>query len=179
MRGTLGSLLQFFLCLGFCVSYCVGPFTSFSTLTFVSACMPLLCVLFFAWIPESPYYLINKGRKQEAYNALEWFRGYPDKSVVQSEIADIQVNNNDIYVLLILFIIIIIIFIIIHPIIHQLVIIIILDTPHISFHDKINRSYRRKIDKLKFSCRSKSASIQFVFQTWHLHLSVDPVVIKE
>lgn len=91
LRGMLGSLMQFFLCVGFLISYIVGPFVSYLTLIIVSGVVPFLCILTFIWVPESPHFLLNKDRKQEALEALYWFRGYPEKILMQMEITDILV----------------------------------------------------------------------------------------
>lgn len=93
LRGMLGSLMQFFLCLGFLLSYIIGPYTSYLTLILVSAGVPVLCILTFTWVPESPYYLLSKDRKEEALSSLQWLRGYPETLSMQAEIADIQVSK--------------------------------------------------------------------------------------
>lgn len=92
LRGMLGSLMQFFLCIGFLLSYVVGPYTSYLTLILCSAGIPILCILVFSWMPESPYYLLSKDRKEEALNSLQWLRGYPEPLTMQNEIADIHVS---------------------------------------------------------------------------------------
>lgn len=88
----LGSLMQFFLCIGFLLSYIIGPYTSYINLIFVSATVPILCILIFSWIPESPHFLLSKDRKEEALNSLQWLRGYPETLSMTAEITDIQVS---------------------------------------------------------------------------------------
>ncbi|XP_065212247.1 facilitated trehalose transporter Tret1-like [Planococcus citri] len=89
-RGFTGSLFLLFLYIGFNIPYIVGPYTSILTLVLVAAAIPLSTMLLFIWVPESPHYLLEKGRKQRAYAALQWLRSYPEKSRVQQEIADLQ-----------------------------------------------------------------------------------------
>lgn len=84
--------MQFFLCIGFLISYVIGPFTSYSTLIMISGSVSFLCMILFIWVPESPHFLLSKDRKQEALEALYWFRGYPEKILLQTEIADILVH---------------------------------------------------------------------------------------
>lgn len=91
-RGLTGSLFLLFLYIGCNIPYILGPYTSILTLILVVGSLPLFTMLLFIWIPESPHYLLERGRKQRAYAALQWLRTYPDKSVIQQEIADMQVS---------------------------------------------------------------------------------------
>lgn len=93
LRGTLGSFLQLFLCGGLLIGYIVGPYTSYLTLIIVSGVIPFLCIITFLWVPESPQHLLNKDRKQEALESLLWYRGYPEKSLMHSEITDMLVSQ--------------------------------------------------------------------------------------
>lgn len=93
LKGSLGSLFQLFLCFGCMISYAVGPYVSYQTLVFVSATIPIVCILTFIWIPESPFYLLCANRKQEAFDALMWLRGYPDSRLLQDEMTEIMVRN--------------------------------------------------------------------------------------
>lgn len=92
-RSTTGAFFLFFLGTGYCITYIIGPYTSVLNLIMVCAALPLLTMFLFMWMPESPYHLLDKGRKQQAFAALQWLRTYPDKGVVQQELADLQVSN--------------------------------------------------------------------------------------
>lgn len=84
--------MQFFLSVGFLMSYIIGPGTSYLEFIAVLAAVPLFCILIFVWVPETPYHLLNKNQKQEALKSLEWLRGYPERILMQSEITDILVS---------------------------------------------------------------------------------------
>lgn len=84
--------MQFFLCMGFLIPFTYGPGASYRELIAVAAAVPLMCALIFAWVPESPYHLLNKNKKQEALESLQWLRGYPERILMQSEITDILVS---------------------------------------------------------------------------------------
>lgn len=49
--------------------------TDIRTLSLVSSVLPIVFLLAFAFIPESPVYLCEKGRMTEAQSSLVWFRG--------------------------------------------------------------------------------------------------------
>ncbi|CAG9836629.1 unnamed protein product [Diabrotica balteata] len=59
-RGTLGSFMQLFAVLGLLFSYALGPFISIKVFNTILLCIPgIFMILFFFFIPESPYYLIK------------------------------------------------------------------------------------------------------------------------
>lgn len=86
--------MQFFLSIGFLIPYTIGEDAKYLELIAVSAAVPLFCILIFVWVPETPYHLLNKNKKQEALESLQWLRGYPERILMQSEITDILVSLN-------------------------------------------------------------------------------------
>jgi len=75
VRSALGSMLAFFLCTGFLLSYLVGPYVSYNTLILASLVAPIICLAVFSTLmPETPYYLLQKGRDAEAFKNLSWLR---------------------------------------------------------------------------------------------------------
>ncbi|CAH0380680.1 unnamed protein product [Bemisia tabaci] len=90
VRGALLSIMQFFLVGGFLQEYIIGPYVSYQMLIYINLVAPVVYVLTFIWIPESPYYYLNKGKKQEATEALHWFRGKPDREFINKEIIAIE-----------------------------------------------------------------------------------------
>ncbi|KAL0276888.1 UNVERIFIED_CONTAM: hypothetical protein PYX00_004356 [Menopon gallinae] len=91
VRGAIGSLMQLFICIGLLFDYVVGPYVSYSALSFAAAVFPFLFAFAFAWMPESPYYLIGKNRPDQAKKALAWLRGRPEDGVTQ-ELKNIQAD---------------------------------------------------------------------------------------
>lgn len=92
MRESLGSFLQLFDCIAYLIEYIVGSYVSYENLILVSATLPLICFLSFIWIPESPYHLQHKGRKEEALKALRFFRDHAEISTLKRDIADLEVK---------------------------------------------------------------------------------------
>lgn len=78
IRGTLGTFIYVFNLLGFLVINVVGSIFSIFTSSLLSLSLPILVVLTFSWMPESPYYLIMKSNYREAKRALIKFKGTCD-----------------------------------------------------------------------------------------------------
>ncbi|XP_049957189.1 facilitated trehalose transporter Tret1-like [Schistocerca serialis cubense] len=81
VRGALSSLIQVSMTTGFMIDYCVGPFVSYTTLAIIGMVTPLVAVACFAWMPESPYYLLAVGKDAAAEKSLRWLRD-PDRDVM-------------------------------------------------------------------------------------------------
>lgn len=74
-RGALSTFFIGMLNTGILLEYLVGPFVEYDTLAYVSLVIPVLFLLTFIWMPESPYFLIMKERDVEAKKSLFWLRG--------------------------------------------------------------------------------------------------------
>lgn len=93
MRGSLGSFLQFFDCIGYLIENIGGNYVSYENLALLSASMPLLCFFLLIRIPESPYYLQNSGKDVEAVRALRFFRDNVESSELKNEIEEMRVSR--------------------------------------------------------------------------------------
>ncbi|XP_075228886.1 facilitated trehalose transporter Tret1-like isoform X2 [Lycorma delicatula] len=89
-RGMLSSTSEFSLAIGFNLQYFAGPYLSYKMLIVVSVCLPILFILLFIWLPESPHYLIAKGKKEESIKSLRWFRGNIPRDCAEKEIVIIE-----------------------------------------------------------------------------------------
>ncbi|KRT86652.1 membrane transporter [Oryctes borbonicus] len=89
VRGMLGSSMNNFLCFGLVISYCIGPYLPIMWFNIIAAIFPVtFLVLFFMFIPDSPYFLMGKDRNQ-AESALAFLRSKP-VSEVQTELKEIE-----------------------------------------------------------------------------------------
>ncbi|KAH8294999.1 hypothetical protein KR018_005213 [Drosophila ironensis] len=90
IRGTLGTLFQLLLTIGILFVYLVGSLISWQTLSLLCLSFPILLLLGLFILPETPVYLLKKGRRSEAALALKWLWGrYCDSR------SAIQVIQND------------------------------------------------------------------------------------
>jgi len=93
-RGALGSFMQLFIVAGILYVYAIGPFVSYMALQWACIVVPIIFAAAFFFMPESPYYYIQIGKKTEAINALKYLRGQSDEGVA-AEMAEIQANVED------------------------------------------------------------------------------------
>lgn len=85
IRGKMGTLMTVFLDTGSLVMYAVGPFTSISDCGIIGMAFPVLLIVTFMWMPESPYYLLLRGKNDEAKKVLQQLRGTKDVEVEYNE----------------------------------------------------------------------------------------------
>lgn len=75
LRGRLGTVASFFITLGVVLSYIAGAFLPWRYSCYVCAAPAVLTTIALSALPESPYWLMLKGRRNEAEEALRWLRG--------------------------------------------------------------------------------------------------------
>lgn len=93
IRGTLGSYFQLMITVGILFAYAVGSYTSVFVFNILCTIIPIVfCVIFF-FMPESPNFLVVKGRLDEARGALVKLRG--QNYDVDSELTKLQNKAED------------------------------------------------------------------------------------
>ncbi|CAG7629769.1 unnamed protein product [Allacma fusca] len=95
IRGLLSSLFQLMMVLGILFIYVVGTYVTWQNLAYISAAFPTLFLILLTSIPESPRYLLAKGRRSDATKSLVWFRGVNDPDIVESEISRVQASIDE------------------------------------------------------------------------------------
>ncbi|KAK4875321.1 hypothetical protein RN001_011743 [Aquatica leii] len=78
IRGRLGSLLRGMLTFGMLIIYSVGPYVSIFASSMVGVGIIVLHLLTFPFMPESPYFLLMKNRKDQARKSLKMLRRLDD-----------------------------------------------------------------------------------------------------
>lgn len=87
IRGLLGTTICTMADLGILMIYMIGPYVEIMTGALVSAIFPLVLLLTFWCMPESPYYLLMRGKEEAAKNSLQKLRGKAD---VDSELNEMS-----------------------------------------------------------------------------------------
>lgn len=86
IRGALSTMFAGLLWTGTMYEFIIDPFVTFKMLTIISGIIPIIFLLTFIWMPDSPYYLLMQNRTDQAEKALRWFRNAQNQSG--------DVNNN-------------------------------------------------------------------------------------
>lgn len=90
IRGSLGILSQVFFMGGILYGYCMGTALNILGLSIACGVVPIIFAGLLLYLPESPYYLINKNDEVAATKSLKWYR---DKNYnVEPEIIDMKTD---------------------------------------------------------------------------------------
>lgn len=76
IRGSVTVLLTVMAKSGILYSFAIGPYVSMNTMAWIGLAPPILFLVTFIWLPESPYYLLGKNRNEDAFKSLSRFRGH-------------------------------------------------------------------------------------------------------
>lgn len=93
IRGTLGSYFQLMMVIGILFVYVIGSYVTVFVLNLICAVIPLVFGAIFVFMPETPTYLIAKGKKEEAAKSLKWLRG--DEYDFSQELAELQAQHEE------------------------------------------------------------------------------------
>lgn len=95
VRGMLGTFFQLQITIGFLIGYTLGILIeSFQTLALVSSAFPIIFLVAFYFMPESPTFLLSKNRIHEARKVLQFLRGHGHE--VESELSTRKDELNEI-----------------------------------------------------------------------------------
>lgn len=75
IRGSLGSYFQLMLTVGILFIYAIGAGLSVFVMSIICGIIPLIFGAIFFFMPETPLYLISKGKSNEAIKSLQFLRG--------------------------------------------------------------------------------------------------------
>ncbi|KAG7213790.1 hypothetical protein KM043_003010 [Ampulex compressa] len=94
VRGMLGSLLVFVLNIGVLLSYIFGAILSFRVFAMCALLLPLVYLVAFLFLPETPVYLVRKNRLREAARSLMWLKAGHEPTV-EREILRLQAEMKE------------------------------------------------------------------------------------
>lgn len=75
LRGVMGCFFQLFLVFGIFYSFIIGGLLKPFMVNLLCAICPIIFFIVFIWMPESPVYLIQKVKDEQARKAMKWLRG--------------------------------------------------------------------------------------------------------
>jgi len=76
VRGTLAVFPSMLLSIGMFITYLLGYLcSSWRLICWILVFQPILTFLSMSLMKESPYWLVQNGRKEEALESLQWYRG--------------------------------------------------------------------------------------------------------
>ncbi|XP_066909600.1 facilitated trehalose transporter Tret1 [Halyomorpha halys] len=90
VRGALSTFVQLMTNLGVLFEYVIGPIVSYKILGYFSGSLPIIFIIIFFGMPESPYWLLMKGKKEKAAKSLAWLRGLENSSEVKEELETLE-----------------------------------------------------------------------------------------
>ncbi|RZF35770.1 hypothetical protein LSTR_LSTR012068 [Laodelphax striatellus] len=85
-RGILTTYAEAMLNAGFVFIYICGSFLHWRTATLSAAIIPMLALVAVYMIPETPIWLISKGKIKEAEKSLCWLRGWVEPEAIKQEL---------------------------------------------------------------------------------------------
>ncbi|XP_029170101.1 facilitated trehalose transporter Tret1-like [Nylanderia fulva] len=91
IRGTLASMFGTSLHFGILLAYILGGMMSLYNLAVVGAILTALYVIVFAFMPESPVYLVRQNRMREAIRSLNWLKA-GDTVVAEQTLSHLQLE---------------------------------------------------------------------------------------
>ena len=82
-----------FISIGALIVFGIGPHISYFGLSIYGLGVALLFLIVSFFLPESPYYYVRKGRREDAKAVLKKLRGYTFDKSLEDEIEEIEVSK--------------------------------------------------------------------------------------
>lgn len=76
--------------LGFSTVFFLGTQTTWRVAAAICALVPICTCIAIFFVPETPYWLLSKGREKDAQKALQWLRGWVSPKAVEKEFQEMK-----------------------------------------------------------------------------------------
>lgn len=93
IRGALCTVTQLFTALGVLVMYYLGTVMDWRQAALICICAPLASMLFILTVPETPVWLLSRGREKDALKSLCYLRGWTTAENVREEYDQLSVYS--------------------------------------------------------------------------------------
>lgn len=90
IRGALGSLIKLMVTFGELYAHAIGPFVSYDTLSYSCIIIPVVFILSFIWMPESPYFYLMQENSVKAEESLMQLRLYNSRDHLVEDLEEIR-----------------------------------------------------------------------------------------
>ncbi|XP_014242951.1 facilitated trehalose transporter Tret1-like isoform X2 [Cimex lectularius] len=91
-RGTLASTSILFSLAGVFLQFFIGNYLDWRKAALVNVAVPLVSFVSICLIPESPHWLISRGRLGDAEGSLRWLRGWVGPEAVKKELEELTTS---------------------------------------------------------------------------------------
>lgn len=96
IRGVLTSCAGVAVMLGVSTVYTLGSVTTWRVTALICCLVPITTAIAICFVPETPFWLMAKNRKEDALKSLMWLRGWvSDPKHVEKEFNEIQRYSDD------------------------------------------------------------------------------------
>lgn len=75
VRGSLGSIMIFAINIGILLAFIAGTYLSYFVVASIMFFLPIVYIICFSFLPETPQFLIKQNRQADAELSLRYFRG--------------------------------------------------------------------------------------------------------
>ncbi|CAG9793502.1 unnamed protein product [Diatraea saccharalis] len=93
IRGALCTVTQFFTSIGVMLMYFLGTIVNWRKAALVSIAAPVASMLFILLVPETPVWLLSRGREKDALKSLCYLRGWTKPENVREEFDQLTVYS--------------------------------------------------------------------------------------
>ncbi|XP_075235598.1 facilitated trehalose transporter Tret1-like isoform X2 [Lycorma delicatula] len=90
IRGSLSSSMQIMSNVAAIYEYSIGPYVSYEILIYASLLIPLVFVLTFIWMPESPYHSVMINKDNKAKKTLTWLHCNKSEEEIEKQLTIIK-----------------------------------------------------------------------------------------
>lgn len=96
IRGILTSCAGVAVMLGFSTVFFLGGITTWRTTALICCSIPVVTAIAICFVPETPFWLMSKNRKEDAKKSLMWLRGWvSDPKIIEPEFKEIERYSED------------------------------------------------------------------------------------